>query len=56
MGREEAFRALGRENLLKNRNHHKVLKRELEKVEALYKELGEGPSPFAALLDEDEAA
>ncbi|HEX8706085.1 MAG TPA: sigma 54-interacting transcriptional regulator [Myxococcaceae bacterium] len=56
MGREEAFRVLGRENLLKNRNHHKVLKRELEKVEALYKELGEGPSPFAALLTEDEAA
>ncbi|KFE69530.1 sigma-54-dependent transcriptional regulator [Hyalangium minutum] len=56
MGREEAFRALGRENLLKNRNHHKVLKRELEKVEALYKELGEGPSPFAALLAENEAA
>jgi DNA-binding NtrC family response regulator len=56
MGREEAFRMLGRENLLKNRNHHKVLKRELEKVEALYKELGEGSSPFAALLAEDEAA
>jgi transcriptional regulator with GAF, ATPase, and Fis domain len=56
MGREDAFRILGRENLLKNRNHHKVLKRELEKVEALYKELGEGPSPFAALLTEDEAA
>jgi DNA-binding NtrC family response regulator len=56
MGREEAFRVLGRENLLKNRNHHKVLKRELEKVEALYKELGEGSSPFAALLTEDEAA
>jgi DNA-binding NtrC family response regulator len=56
MGREEAFRLLGRENLLKNRNHHKVLKRELEKVEALYKELGEGSSPFATLLTEDEAA
>lgn len=56
MGREDAFRLLGRENLLKNRNHHKVLKRELEKVEALYKELGEGSSPFASLLDEDEAA
>jgi hypothetical protein len=56
MGREEAFRLLGRENLLKNRNHHKVLKRELEKVEALYKELGEGSSPYAALLTEDEAA
>jgi len=56
MGREDAFRVLGRENLLKNRNHHKVLKRELEKVEALYKELGESSSPFAALLAEDEAA
>jgi DNA-binding NtrC family response regulator len=56
MGREEAFKLLARENLLKNRNHHKVLKRELEKVEALYKELGEGTSPFSALLTEDEAA
>jgi hypothetical protein len=28
----------------------------LEKVEALYKELGEGASPFASLLAEDEAA
>jgi transcriptional regulator with AAA-type ATPase domain len=56
MGREEAFRLLGRENLLKNRNHHKVLKRELEKVEALYRELGEGASPFSTLLAEDEAA
>jgi hypothetical protein len=33
-----------------------VLKRELDKVEALYKELGEGTSPFTTLLDEDEAA
>jgi hypothetical protein len=54
MGPEEAFRLLGRENLLRNRNHHKMLKRELEKVEALYKVLGEGSSPFTSLLSEDE--
>ena len=50
------FRLLGRESLVKNRNHHKALKRELEKVEALYKALGEDSSPFTALLTEDEAA
>ncbi|SES73760.1 Sigma-54 interaction domain-containing protein [Stigmatella erecta] len=54
LGREEAFRLLGRENLLKNRNHHKVLKRELEKVEALYKELTGSSSPFSGLLPDEE--
>ncbi|MFP2907605.1 hypothetical protein ACLESD_21655 [Pyxidicoccus sp. 3LFB2] len=56
VGRDEGFRLLGRESLVKNRNHHKALKRELEKVEALYKALGEDSSPFADLLSEDEAA
>jgi DNA-binding NtrC family response regulator len=54
-GREEAFKLLGRESLVKNRNHHKALKRELERVDALYKALGEETSPFADLLA-DEAA
>ena len=56
VGRDEGFKLLGRESLVKNRNHHKALKRELEKVEALYKALGEDSSPFADLLSEDEAA
>jgi DNA-binding NtrC family response regulator len=55
VGREEAFRLLGRESLVKNRNHHKALKRELERVDALYKALGEEASPFADLLA-DEAS
>ncbi|MDC0708018.1 sigma 54-interacting transcriptional regulator [Stigmatella sp. ncwal1] len=54
LGREEAFRLVGRENLLKNRNHHKVLKRELEKVEALYRELTGSSSPFSGLLPDEE--
>jgi hypothetical protein len=55
VGRDEGFRLLGRESLVKNRNHHKALKRELEKVESLYRALGEDTSPFADLLSEDEA-
>ena len=37
---EEAFRLLSREALVKNRNHHKVIRRELERVEALCRALG----------------
>ena len=50
-GREEAFRMVGRENLVKGRNHSKVLRRELEKVEGFCKMLGYGAqSPFSSLL------
>jgi transcriptional regulator with AAA-type ATPase domain len=56
VGRDEGFKLLGRESLVKNRNHHKALKRELEKVESLYKALGEDSSPFADLLSEDESS
>lgn len=55
MGRDEGFKLLGRESLVKNRNHHKALKRELEKVDSLYKALGEEGSPFSDLLSEVEA-
>ena len=41
-GRDEAFKALGRADLLKNRNHHRVVKREEELVAALRNVLGEG--------------
>lgn len=48
--REEALRLLGRSALVESRNQHKTVKRELEKVEALYRALGqEGGSPFRDL-------
>ncbi|WP_238539841.1 hypothetical protein [Corallococcus macrosporus] len=54
VGRDEGFKLLGRESLVKNRNHHKALKRELEKVDSLFKALGEEGSPFSDLLTEVE--
>ena len=54
LGRDEAFRVLGRESLVRNRNHHKALKREVEKVDALLKALGEAGAPFADLLASEE--
>ena len=50
LGRDEGFHVLGRESLVRNRNHHKALRREVEKVDQLLKALGEGGSPFADLL------
>lgn len=38
--REEAFRRLGKENLVRHRNHHKVLRRELTKVAELCQQAG----------------
>ncbi|MGE3631013.1 MAG: sigma-54-dependent transcriptional regulator [Sandaracinaceae bacterium] len=38
---EAALRLLGRENLVKNRNHHKTVDRELERVRGFYAALGE---------------
>jgi len=40
---EDAFRLLGQEGLVKGRNHHKVLRRELEKVAELCRAVGEKP-------------
>jgi DNA-binding NtrC family response regulator len=55
--RDEAFRLLGREKLLAGRNHHKVLKRELERVEALCAALGRKEEyPFARALGADRDA
>ena len=39
--KDEAFVLLGQELLLKNRNHHRALKRELLRVRDLLLELGE---------------
>jgi DNA-binding NtrC family response regulator len=52
-GIEEAFHLLGRKRLLKNRNHYKVLRRELAKVDTLLEAMGHSGSPFANLLDAD---
>lgn len=50
--RDDAFRLLGRGALVESRNQHKALKRELEKVEALYRALDqEKMFPFRALLE-----
>jgi len=51
LGRDEAFRLFGRENLIKSRNHHRTLRREIERLEALYKALGLAGSPFSDLLE-----
>jgi DNA-binding NtrC family response regulator len=49
--RDEAFRLFGRDKLVASRNHHKVLKRELERVEALCAALGnDEPFPFSRAL------
>jgi DNA-binding NtrC family response regulator len=52
--RDEAFKLLGREKLLVGRNHHKMLKREIERVEALCAALGHKEEfPFARALGAD---
>ncbi|GEN13387.1 DNA-binding transcriptional response regulator, NtrC family, contains REC, AAA-type ATPase, and a Fis-type DNA-binding domains [Myxococcus fulvus] len=54
-GREEAFKRFGREKLVTTRNHHRALRREVERIEALGRALGlEQPSPFQELLAEGE--
>jgi transcriptional regulator with AAA-type ATPase domain len=50
---EEAFAMFGLEQLLKNRNHQRALRRELARVRRLVDVLGESPDPdLAALLKE----
>ena len=52
--REQAFRILGKGQQVQNRNHHKMLRREIERIDALGKALGEGGKKFFAnLLEED---
>ncbi|QRN97850.1 sigma 54-interacting transcriptional regulator [Archangium violaceum] len=50
VGKEEAFRLVGREALVKSRNHQKTLRRELEKVEALCREVAHPGPEFLELL------
>jgi DNA-binding NtrC family response regulator len=51
--REAAFRLFGRGAQVQSRNHHKLLRRELEKVDALCKALGEGEGLFKEIGEED---
>ncbi|NVJ03581.1 sigma-54-dependent Fis family transcriptional regulator, partial [Myxococcus sp. AM009] len=51
LGRDEAFRLFGRENVVKSRNQYRTLRRELERLEALYKTLGLAGPPFSDLLE-----
>lgn len=52
--RDAAFRLLGKAHQVQSRNHHKLLRRDLEKVDAMCKALGDtGVSPFKDLLDEE---
>lgn len=47
--RDAAFTLFGKDKLTKNRNHHKVFRRELVRAEELCRALGEPRFPFAAL-------
>ncbi len=50
--REKALRLFGREKLISSRNHQKVFKRELERVESLCSSIGaSGEPPFPGLTD-----
>jgi DNA-binding NtrC family response regulator len=53
-GADAAFKLFGRERLVASRNHHKVMKREMERVDALCAATGEERSPFAGVAGEDE--
>ncbi len=54
--RDEVFRLFGKDSLTKSRNHHKVLRREIERAEALFRALSSGTDPIspARLLAEAE--
>ncbi len=52
--KEDAFRLLGKEHMVQNRNHQKTMKRELERVAALCQAVGEDDNPFGALAEGDE--
>ena len=52
--RDEAFVLLGQEPLLKNRNHHRTLRRELSRVRELLRLLGDDiDEDLQAVLDSE---
>jgi transcriptional regulator with AAA-type ATPase domain len=56
--RDEVFRLFGKESLMKSRNHHKVLRREIERAEALFLSLSGDPTArplrLLEMTDEDD--
>lgn len=52
---EDAFRLFGRDAVVEHRNHTKVLRKELARVEALCNALGVDPSPFTRTPGDDDA-
>ncbi|MDI3287798.1 sigma 54-interacting transcriptional regulator [Polyangium sp. 15x6] len=53
--RESAFRMLGKAQQVQSRNHHKMLRRELEKVDALCKAIREEDTKLFSALSDDES-
>jgi DNA-binding NtrC family response regulator len=53
VGREEAMRLFGLDAAVKNRNPHRILRRELERVQALYEALGTEPDSLVEQLKPD---
>ncbi|HVK64997.1 MAG TPA: sigma 54-interacting transcriptional regulator, partial [Polyangium sp.] len=52
--KEAAFRLLGKAGVVQNRNHQKAFRREIEKVNALFRALGQdGEGPFDDLVEKD---
>jgi hypothetical protein len=54
LGLDQALLLFGKEAVVRNRNQRKHLRRELERVEELYRALGLPGSPFRHLLDNDD--
>lgn len=54
LGPEEALRLLGKETQVTNRNHHRLLKREGERVQKLLEALGLSPGAVVAVLSQSE--
>jgi DNA-binding NtrC family response regulator len=55
--KEEAFRLLGRGSMVQNRNHGKAFRKELERVEGLWRALGQPlAARLQALLPPDESS
>ena len=45
-GREQAFEALGMRDQVANKNHHRIIRREVGRLQALARRLGEAPPPL----------
>ena len=48
--RDEVFRLFGKDSLMKSRNHHKALRREIERADALFRELSRASDGSPARL------